>query len=108
MTMRGIAVVLAAGGLLVSAWAAAPGAARAGVPRVCTQMAYDPLECPRALRAQHRKVLPTARLRALERQREALEAAGAPARPPCVQPPETASVCASSAAGGVASSRSSR
>ena len=61
----GVALVLAAG-------LGAP-AARAGVPRACIHPQADPLECPRQTRQVLLRVLPSARVRALEGQQRELE-----------------------------------
>ena len=62
----GFAAVLGAASL-------APAAALAGVPAACVEPAYHPIECPRELRRQYLKVLSSARIRELRRQRADLE-----------------------------------
>jgi hypothetical protein len=58
--------------LLLAAGLGAP-AARAGVPAACIHPQVDPLECPRQTRRLLLEVLPSARVRALEKQRRELE-----------------------------------
>ena len=62
-----LAVWLAAGAFV-------PEEAQAGVPRSCIHPHFDPIDCARETRTLHRKVLPSARVRALERQRSRLQA----------------------------------
>jgi hypothetical protein len=47
--------------------------ARAGVPRSCIHPNADPIECPRDTRRVMREVLPSARVRELQKQRPELE-----------------------------------
>ena len=61
---------------VVGAVSLAPAAAFAGVPRACVEPDNNPIQCPREWRRGHLKVLSSARIRALERQRAELERQG--------------------------------
>ncbi len=55
--------ILSAGQML------APAVAYAGVPRACSHSSYGPIECSRQMQLERNDVLPSARVRRLERQR---------------------------------------
>ncbi len=55
--------ILSAGQML------APAVAYAGVPRACIHSSYGPIECSRQMQLERNDVLPSARVRRLERQR---------------------------------------
>ncbi len=55
--------ILSAGQML------APAVAYAGVPRACIHSSYGPIECSREMQLERNDVLPSARVRRLERQR---------------------------------------
>ncbi len=55
--------ILATGQMLV------PVVAYAGVPRACIHSSYGPIECSRQMQLERNDVLPSARVRRLERQR---------------------------------------
>lgn len=64
---------IAGSALLLAVLALAAGPAHAGVPRVCIHPDYDPVLCRVEKEADLLDVLPSARIRALERQRHDLE-----------------------------------
>ncbi len=55
--------ILATGQMLV------PAVAYAGVPRACIHSSYGPIECSRQMQLERNDVLPSARVRRLERLR---------------------------------------
>ena len=55
--------ILATGQMLV------PAVAYAGVPRACIHSSYGPIECSREMQLERNDVLPSARVRRLERLR---------------------------------------
>ncbi len=79
MSPRVITLASLAGlGVLFLGQLLAPVVAYAGVPRACIHSSYGPLECSRQMRLERNDVLPSARVRRLERQRLEFEQSAVP------------------------------